>query len=93
MRAYSPASNCFAGGLDAVLAYPNSTAMLKGDENGVKLMWLVLGLYALVTLAIIALDIQKWLNIGLGLLTIAMIALFSRILSLMIEQGKVDGLE
>ena len=144
MRAYSPPSNCFAGGMDAVLAYPNSTTynctsnsttihpnsttshlnstifhpssivfhpnfttfhpnsttfhpnsttFLEGDEDGVKLRWRVLGLYALATLVIISFNMQKWLNIGLGLLTITMIGLFSRILYLLIEQGKVDGIE
>ena len=82
-------SNCFAGGIDAAMAFPGSNKWLEGDETGLR--WLTIIMYALATLIFIAMNMEKMLNVLLGLVSLAMVGLFSIIVHMMVQDGKVDG--
>ena len=82
-------SNCFAGGLDASKAFPGSSEWMVGDEAGLR--WLTLIMYAFATLFFITLNMEKMLNVLLGLVSLAMVGLFSIIVHMMVQDGKVDG--
>ena len=82
-------SNCAAGGHVAAMAFPGSNEWLEGDEAGLR--WLILIMYALATLILIAIKVEKLLNVLLGLVSLAMVGLFSVIVHMMVQDGKVDG--
>ena len=62
---------------------------MVGYEAGLR--WLSVVMYALVTLLFITLNVEKILNVLLGLVSLAMVGLFSVIVPMMVQDGKVDG--
>ena len=67
-------ANCWAGGLDAVLAIPGADELVGGAEVGLRVGTCVA--YAVVVLALLWFDATERLGIFLGIVMLGMVSLF-----------------
>ena len=73
--------NCWAGGIDAVLAVPGAAQLTGGSMTGLRVGCCIA--YAIIVLVLLYMDKTDMLGVGLGVVMVCMVVLFLIVVSIM----------